>query len=156
MKSENLNFDIFTPLRIGALALIACVSTPVLAQIMPTTEAQEAIIKTSLLTFNDANMSGNYAVLNALGSKPFRDGLTPDKLKAAFKDFNEKQIDISAIVSAKAVATKPTAIDGDGVMVSEGYFDTPKMRVTYTVKTLMSDGKWRLLGINVKTADPAK
>lgn len=156
MKPQPAKFAILSPVRASLCALLLSLVSSAMAQNIPNADAQEIIIKTSLLTFNDANMSGNYTVLNALGSKPFRDTLSPDKLKTAFKEFNEKQIDLSAIAIAKPVVTKPTTVDGDGVMVSEGYLDTPKMRVHYTVKTLLSDGKWRLLGINVKTTDPVK
>ena len=136
--------------------LVATPVTPAFAQNIPSEAAQEVIIKSSLLTFNDANMTGIYTVLNAAGSKPFREGLSAEKLKEAFKAFNDNQIDISAVVASKPVPTKATAVDADGVMVTEGYFDVPKMRVVYVLKHLLSDGKWRLLGVNVKTIDPPK
>jgi hypothetical protein len=144
------------PIRIGTWALLLSISTPVIAQNIPSEARQEALIKSALLTFNDANLSGDYTVMNALASKPFRDTITPQKLKEAFKVFNEKQLDISGVILAKPVATKPTAVDSDGVMISEGYFDTANMRVNYTLKHLLSDGKWKLLGVNVSTTDPPK
>ena len=142
--------------RAGVCALVLSLSTPLMAQNIPSEEAQEAVIKSSLMTFNDANLSGNYSVLNALGSKPFRESLSADKLKDAFKGFRDKEIDLSAIVLAEPKSTKPTKIDSDGVMYTEGYFDTPKMRVNYSLKHLLSDGKWKLLGITVRTEDPVK
>ncbi len=142
--------------RIFAAACLLGFSVPAMAQNIPDATVQEKIVKTWLLTFNDANLSGNYAVLNALSSKPLRDQLPPEKLKEAFKAFNDNQIDISDVVISKMVVTTPTTVDADGVMVAQGYFDTKKDRVIFTVKTLLSDGKWKLLGINVKTEDLPK
>jgi hypothetical protein len=142
--------------QFGTCALLLGIPTPALAQNIPSEARQETIIKSSLLTFNDANLSGDYTVMNALGSKPFRETVSPQQLKEAFKVFSEKQLDISAVVSAKPVVTRPTVVNSDGVMITEGYFDTPNMRVSYTLKHLLSDGKWKLLGVNVSTTDPPK
>ncbi|MFZ2154571.1 MAG: hypothetical protein WAV72_00405, partial [Bradyrhizobium sp.] len=52
---------------------------------LPTPVVEEVMVKTSLLTFNDANLTGNYAVMYAKMAKPFRDRFTADTLKQAFK-----------------------------------------------------------------------
>lgn len=44
---------------------------------VPSDLVQEKLIKTYLVTFNDANLTGNYTVLHAKLSKPFRDRSTP-------------------------------------------------------------------------------
>ena len=156
MHSQFIKIKIVSLFRTFAAACLLSVSVPAMAQNIPDATVQEKIVKSWLLTFNDANLSGNYAVLNALSSKPLRDQLPPEKLKEAFKAFYDNQIDISEVVVSKMVATTPTTVDADGVMVAQGYFDTKNDRVLYTVKTLLSDGKWKLLGINVKTEDLPK
>ena len=95
-------FPIIVSLRASTCAVVLAIAAPAMAQNIPSPEAQEVIIKTSLMTFNDANLSGNYTVLNALGSKPFRETLSPEKLKAGFKEFNDKQIDIGPLVADQA------------------------------------------------------
>jgi len=40
-------------------------------------DAAGVLIKVTLLTFNDANVTGNYTVLHAKLSKPFRDQFPP-------------------------------------------------------------------------------
>jgi hypothetical protein len=57
----------------------------------PTAQVQEKLIKTSLLTFNDANLTGNYAVMHAKLAKPFRDKFSPDQLKKAFKKLHRPE-----------------------------------------------------------------
>src|SRR6476619_6134268 len=72
---------------------------------VPNAELQEVLIKASLLTFNDANVTGNYAVLHAKVSKPFRDQFSPEKLAEIFKEFRDKHIDFDIIASKKPIGT---------------------------------------------------
>ncbi len=45
---------------------------------IPSAFMQEILIKTALLTLNDANVTGNYTVLHAKLSKPFREQFKPE------------------------------------------------------------------------------
>jgi len=71
---------------------------------VPSAELQEILIKTSLLTLNDANLTGNYTVLHARLAKAFRDQITPDGLKKGFKTFADQKVDFGLI------ATKPPIV----------------------------------------------
>ena len=86
----------------AAAALLLVVATPMaaLAQGMPSATLQEILIKTTLLTFNDANITGDYAVLRARLSKPFRDQFPVEKLKETFKAFADKEITIDPIAAS--------------------------------------------------------
>ena len=116
---------------------------------MPGVPQQEQLIKVSLLTFNDANITGNYAVLHAKVSKPFRDQFPAEKLKEAFKDFATKSIVLDAIANLPAVSTVPAKIDDDGILTLIGYFDTKPKQVKYRLRFVPSDLEWKLIGINV-------
>ena len=54
---------------------------------LPTERGLEALVKTSLLSFNDANVTGNYTVFHAKLSKPFRQQFSPEKLKETYSEF---------------------------------------------------------------------
>lgn len=131
-----------------ALFLVAALS-PALAQKVPSAELQEILIKVSLLTFNDANVTGNYAVLHAKLSKPFRDQFSPDKLAAVFKEFRDKHIDFDLIAAKKPIAAEEPKVDDKGMLALKGYFDTSPSRVNYDLAFIMSDGEWKLIKINV-------
>ena len=134
----------------GAILLPAlCLSSLALAQAMPSPLGQEILAKTTLMSFNDANITGNYTVLHTKLSKPFRDQFSPDKLKETFKEFAEKHIEIDAIVAQALVPSTDTAIDGDGVLRMMGAFDTKPKKVKYRLSFIRSDGEWKPLGINV-------
>ena len=116
---------------------------------VPNEQLQEILIKTSLLTFNDANLTGNYAVLHAKLAKPFRDKFSPDNLKKAFKAFAEKQIDFGAIVLKPPVATAESKIDSRGALVLRGQFETTPSRLIYELDFVPSEGEWKPLMIHV-------
>ncbi len=111
-------------MRLNLLAAVVSAllfTVPASAQnVVPNEQLQEILIKTSLLTFNDANLTGTYAVLHAKLAKPFRDQFSPDKLKQAFKAFADKKIDLGVIVLKPPVATAASKIDSRGVLVLRG------------------------------------
>ena len=90
---------------VAALVISAMGAWPAAAQQVPVPLVQEVLIKATLMTFNDANITGNYDVLHAKLSKPFRDQFPPEKLKEAFKVFADNHVDFE-IVTAKAPIAK--------------------------------------------------
>ena len=60
------------------------------AQGMPSPFVQEVLVKSILLTLNDAVAADNFTVMHAKISKPFRDQFPPEKLRSVFKDLIEK------------------------------------------------------------------
>ena len=116
---------------------------------VPIDLVQEKLIKTYLVTFNDANLTGNYTVLHAKLSKPFRDQFNAEKLKQAFKGFADQKVDIGIIVTKQPIATTPTVIDSRGALVVRGHFDTTPSRVTYELDFLPSENEWKPINIHV-------
>jgi hypothetical protein len=117
---------------------------------LPSAQRQEILIKTTLLTFNDANLTGNYEVMHAKLAKAFRDKFSPDKLKQAFKSFIEQKVDLAPIVLKPPVATTESKIDGGGTLQLRGYFETAPSRVHYELDYVPSEGEWKPIGLNVR------
>ena len=118
---------------------------------VPSERALEALVKTSLLSFNDANVTGNYTVFHAKLSKPFREQFPPERLKETFKEFSEKNIDIELIAALKP--TYDRAADRSiprASCVVKGYFPTEPIRVNFDLAFIPSDGEWKLIRLNVK------
>jgi hypothetical protein len=133
------------------------IGRPTQAQLkLPTQNAQEVLIKTTLLTFNDANVTGNYSVLHAKTSKPFRDEFSPDRLKEVFKVFAEKHIDFDVIAAKTPLPTQEAKIDENGKLILQGYFDTTPNHVYYDLHYILSEGDWKPIEINVKVRAPDK
>ena len=136
---------------VGALVGAMLLLVPAQAEnVLPSEQFQEVLIKSTLLTFNDANLTGNYTVLHAKLAKPFRDKFGPDKLKQAFKSFADKNAEMRGIILKPPVATTATKIDERGALVVRGYFDTAPSRVFYEFDFLPSEGEWKAINLGVK------
>ena len=136
---------------VGALLLFA----PAQAEDkIPSPFLQEVLIKTTLLTLNDANITGNYTVLHAKAAKPMREQFTPDKLKQIFKGFGEQKIDWSVIAAKTPITTSETKIDERGALVLRGRFDTSPNWVIYQLDFLPSEGEWKPIKLNVDVRKP--
>ncbi|TAJ28059.1 MAG: hypothetical protein EPO67_16705 [Reyranella sp.] len=134
----------------GVVALLFAAAVAQAQNKVPSDRALEALVKVSLLTFNDANVTGNYAVLHAKLSKPFREQFPPERLKEVFKDFNEKNIDFDIIAAMTPTYDPKPSVDGDGKLIVKGTFPTEPSRLAFELDFIPSDAEWKLIRINVK------
>ncbi len=141
-------------------AIARLVAMVILSLVVPTAQAQnklpterglEALVKSSLLSFNDANVTGNYTVFHAKLSKPFRQQFSPERLKETFKEFAEKDIDIDIIAAMKPTYDPAPSIDDNGKLILKGSFPTEPARVVFELDFIPSDAEWKLIRINIKT-----
>jgi hypothetical protein len=135
---------------VAALVLLLVMGAAQAQNKVPSERALEVLVKTSLLSFNDANVTGNYTVLHEKLSKPFRQEYPPEKLKEAFKEFSEKTIDIELIAALKPIYEPASSIDSEGKLLLKGYFPTEPIRVNFNLAFIPSDGEWKLIRLNVK------
>ncbi len=119
---------------------------------LPSDDEQEILIKTTLMTFNDANVTGNYSVLHAKSSRQLQDQISVEKLTAAFQKFRDMRLNIESVVSDDIVLTE-SKTNGDGVLELVGMFKDDDKKIQYDLKFVKNDGIWRLLGINVNYKD---
>ena len=91
----------------GMLVLLLAAVAAAAQTKVPSERPLEALVKSALLSFNDANLTGNYTVFHAKLSKPFRQQFTVEKLKDTFREFNEKSIDNALLrIRSKAAGLK--------------------------------------------------
>lgn len=136
---------------VAAVAALAVAGAALAQSRVPGERALEALVKATLLSFNDANVTDNYTVFHAKLSKPFRQQFTPEKLKETFKTFADKDIDFDIIAAYKPVYDPAPKVDDDGRLLVGGHFPTEPARVVFDLKFIPSDGEWKLISINVKT-----
>jgi hypothetical protein len=133
----------------AALALVAVSSIKAGALDMPSPFVQEVLIKSILVTLNDAVASDNFTVLHAKISKPFRDQFPPEKLRTVFKDLVEKNAVFDAIVASPVIPDEDAKIDEKGVLRLKGHFDTTPKKVKYQLGFIPSEGQWKLSGVAI-------
>lgn len=138
----------FARLLAPALLFLALVA-PAMAQGIPNAYTQNAIIKSALITFNDANLTGNYSVMHDRSAKAFQDTFEPGQIADMFKAFHDQQIDLTTIVSMDYVEDAAPAVDDKGVLTLKGHFETTPSKVTYELEFVLENENWRMIGINV-------
>jgi hypothetical protein len=143
---------------VAAVAISVIGAWPVAAQEVPVPLIQEALIKATLMTFNDANITGNYDVLHAKLSKPFRDQFPPARLKEAFKVFADNHVDLKIVTAKTPIAKQKPAVSDQGVLSLYGYFDTAPSHVYYELEFIMSEDEWKptKIDVNVRKPDETK
>jgi hypothetical protein len=131
------------------LILIAASLSPARAAEIPSDDEQDVLIRSTLMTFNDANMTGNYAVLAAKASKQFQAQLPVDKLASAFESFRKNELFFEDVVSADYDSYEKASFDSDGALVLAGVFKTGDIQVKYRLRFVQDGNAWKILGINV-------
>ncbi len=116
---------------------------------IPDDDDQDVLIRTTLMTFNDANMTNNYSVFLAKASKEFQTQLTTDKVQAAFETFRAKELFFEDVVTADYASYEKATIDNDGALVLNGVFKTDDMEVKYRLRFIQNNHVWKMLGLNV-------
>src|SRR5882762_8495682 len=133
-----------------ATAVLALISIcPAKALDMPGPSAQEVLVKSILVTLNDAVASDNFTVLHAKISKPFREQFPPEKLRAVFKDLVEKHAVFDAVVAQKMTPDEDARIDDKGVLNLKGRFQTAPKQIKYQLGFIESEGAWKLSAVTI-------
>ena len=156
MRHQKLRYQLLEVLvcaRTAALTLIAAVMmlaifTPANAASLPSDDEQEVLIRTTLMTFNDANMTSNYSVLHAKASKEVQAQLSIEKLFETFKPFRTNQLFFEDIIYEDYDSYEDAKMDDEGVLVLAGVFKTDSIRVKYRLRFVKNDAAWKWLGIN--------
>jgi hypothetical protein len=132
-----------------ALLAMALVAPAVAATQIPDDDDQDILIRTTLMTFNDANMTNNYAVFHAKASKELQSQVTVEKLQAAFEPFRSKELFFEDVVTADYDSFEKATLDNEGALVLAGVFKTDDMLVKYRLRFIQNNHVWKALGINV-------
>lgn len=135
---------------VGALVLLLAATAAQAQNKVPSDRVLETLVKSSLLTLNDANVTGNYSVLHAKLSKPFRQQFSPEKLKETFREFSRGNADFDIIAAMQPAYDPAPVVDGDGKLVVKGSFPTEPSRLLFELEFIPSDGEWKLIRIHVK------
>lgn len=129
------------------------------AQRIPSDYDLEMLVKATLATLNDANLTGNYSVLHARSSRQVREQLTPQTFSDAFKAFRDQQIDIAPVLTLRPTFREKPAIGEESRLVLKGHFDTSAQRgrfvavrydrVAFDIDFIQSEGTWKMIKVNV-------
>ena len=130
------------------LVLIAVSLSPAYAVEMPSEDEQDVLIRTTLMTFNDANMTGNYSVLLAKAAKQFQEKISPEKMAAGFEVFRTKELFFEGVVTAEYDSEEKAKLEG-GELALAGVFKMDNIQVKYRLTFVENAKVWKFIGIDV-------
>src|SRR5262249_13365177 len=111
------------------------------------------LIRSTLLTLNDANRSGNYTVLHDLAAPGFKAQNTAADLGQIFAGLRRRRIDLFATALVAPQLASPPALDSNGMLRLAGHFPTQPLQIRFDLLYQNVDRSWRLFGISVQTPD---
>ena len=116
-----------------------------------------ALLRSTLLAINQANLTGNYTVLRDLGTPDFQRNNSADRLKDNFQSMRSRKVDLSAILVLSANLVREPSIDANGSLRLTGYFPSKPEQVNFNLAFQLIDGRWRFqsVAINTQRNEPA-
>ena len=130
-------------------------STSAIPEMHLDTEHAALLVRSTLMSVHDANISGNYSVVLDLGSPDFQKNKASD-LAIRLQKLRERKIDLAA-AAMSALQFNSITISPDGKRARlVGRFETRPESVHFDINFERIGSEWRLSGIGVAlVAQPA-
>jgi len=145
----NRQFVSFAGVVVAVLMITTAFLAPAYAADVPSDDEQDVMIRSTLATFNDANMTGNYSILIAKASKQFQEQMSAEKLAAGTENFRKNHLFFESIVTDDYESSEKATIDQEGALNLAGVFKGDEIKVTYKLRFVQNANQWKLIGINV-------
>jgi uncharacterized membrane protein len=120
----------------------------------PTGEQIIILLRTSLLTLNDALRTGNYSVLHAVAAPDFQASNPPEKLAQVFATLASQRIDMSPAAILKPEFVSVPTLDAQNMLRMKGFFPGA-VQLNFEFLFQPVQGQWRMFGLAVN-ATPGK
>ena len=111
------------------------------------------LIRSTLLTLNDANRSGNYTVLRDLAAPDFQARNTAADLSQIFSDLRRRNFDLYAAALLAPQLTAAPTIDAERRLRLTGFLATRPQQISFDLSFQVVGGQWRLFGVAITTPD---
>jgi len=121
---------------------------------IPDGVALNILIRRTLLTLNDANLSGNYSVLRDLASPDFQKANDSAKLAGVFSKLRSRKIDMAPIVYFTPKVVRKPQLTKSGRLRLTGFVPTRPKQINFDMLFEKHGRRWLLYGISVNVAAP--
>ena len=110
------------------------------------------LVRSTLISLNDANRSGNYSVFRDLAAPSFQARYTAADLAIIFTDLRRRNFDLFAVAVLTPQLTAVPTVNAD-VLRFTGSFATRPLLINFDLGFEAVGGKWLLAGIAVTTPE---
>lgn len=109
------------------------------------------LIRSTLLTLNDANRTGNYSVLRDLAAPDFQAKNTAADLALSFTDLRRRNFDLFSVALAAPQLSTPPYLDPSKMLRLTGFFPTRPLQINFDLTFQNVGNQWRIFGLSVAT-----
>ena len=143
-----------SPCLFGVFALLVVlllISTPASAKtnVIPGGAKILSLVRTSILTLNDAIQTGNFTVMRDRGSPAFRSANSAARLSAIFTGLLKQKLDLSSVSTMIPKLTQTPKLDRYNHLHIKGHFLSRPIRLDFNLIYQSVGGSWRIFGISV-------
>jgi hypothetical protein len=107
------------------------------------------LVWSTMIALDNANRTGNYSVLYALGSPTFKQQNSPQQLFGNFASLRQNRIDVGRTIFLSPTYYIPPAILPDGSLRLRGGFEDRAKSVRFDLIYSNSGGGWQISAISV-------
>jgi hypothetical protein len=109
------------------------------------------LLRSTMMTLNDAVQTGNFTVLHDIGAPNFREANSAARLSQQFSDLASRGVDLSATsIITPRMTEDPTLDQHKGMLHVKGYFPGQPIEIDFEVLYQAIGGHWRLFGLSVQ------
>jgi hypothetical protein len=120
--------------------------------VIPSADVIVILIRSTLLSLNDALRTGNYTVLRDLAAPSFREANNAGRLHQVFSGLSAQRIDLSAVAILAPKLPLSPSIDQDKRLHIAGYFPGEPVQLNFELVFEAVARQWRLFSISVNPA----
>ncbi len=108
-----------------------------------------ALTRSAIELFAESVYKDDFAIFHRGIGPTWRRQYTAEQLRNAFAVFVENKIDLRPLLGMNPSFSRPAEMDGDGVLTVEGMYASDPV-VSFRLKFFKEEGRWQLLGFNLK------
>jgi hypothetical protein len=126
---------------------------------LPDARRAAGLVRATLLSLNEANLTGNYSVLRDASAPDFRRDFTEARLAETFAVLREKRLDLVTSAPLDPVIADASYIPYRNIVVYRGTVPVaassmPNFDVNFNLAYQFVEGRWRLFTLDL-SLDPA-
>jgi len=122
---------------------------------MPDAEKILLLVRSTLLTLNDALQTGNFTVLRDMGAPSFRETNSAGRLAQIFAQLASQGVDLTAVTVIAPQMTEMPTIDPQRQMLHlKGFFPGQPLQINFEILYEPVAGRWRVFGLSVNAVPP--
>ncbi len=107
------------------------------------------LVWSTMIALDNANRTGDYSILRALGAPAFQTNNSVGSLYDTFRNFRESQTDLGHTILIEPTYYLPRTIDQKGLLRLRGGFETRPMAIRFDLIFKQVGGAWQLFAISV-------